>query len=476
MQSAIASIAPDDLIGSLTRLDQAVLDALPIGVYVCDHEGRIVRVNHIAEQLWGRKAASFDTVQRFCGCFRVESIAGVPLAADATPMAQAVRHGASFRNVEAKVENPDGRRWIASVTVQPLYDVYGQIAGAINCFQDITREFEQREALKRQQKCFDLAMVASKMGTWRYTMADNICRYDENAQRLYGLTEEHFLHDEEGVKNKFHADDLELMWSRVMKACDAAGDGLYDVQYRVKQLDGSWRWLSAWGYVEFEGEGEARKPVAIAGASRDMTDLVNADEAQKLLVNELNHRVKNMLATVQSVAMQTQRYTPESFAERFEARLMALSRAHDLLTRKQWARIGISELLEQAFSPFSGGTISPFRISGPDRMLSPRVALALGMVLHELATNATKYGALSMPSGAVDIDWTVEKKDGDDWIVLNWIESGGPPTAQPSRRGFGSRLIERTIGTDLGGEADLRFLASGARCLLRFPLIVEDAH
>ena len=133
------------------------------------------------------------------------------------------------------------------------------------------------------------------------------------------------------MKHKFHADDMDLMWSRVAKACDPNGEGLYDVEYRVRQLDGSWRWLSAWGYVAFEGEGDSRKPVAITGARRDISEMVQATEAQKLLINELNHRVKNMLATVQSIAMQTQRSTPDAFGVRFEERLMALSRAHDLL-------------------------------------------------------------------------------------------------------------------------------------------------
>ena len=130
-------------------------------------------------------------------------------------------------------------------------------------------------------------MTASKMGTWRYTLADNICVYDENAQLLYGLTEARFLHDEEGVKSKFHPDDLELMWSRVTKALDPAGDGRYDVEYRVKQPDGSWRWLSAWGLVEFDGEGPERAPVAITGASRDLTERKQAEELQRLLLNEL---------------------------------------------------------------------------------------------------------------------------------------------------------------------------------------------
>jgi PAS domain-containing protein len=119
---------------------------------------------------------------------------------------------------------------------------------------------DYRELFERQKRLFDLAMTASQMGTWCYTIGDNVCMYDENAQRLYGLTEARFLHDEDGVKSKFHADDLELMWERVAKALDPFGDGRYDVEYRVKQLDGSWRWLSAWGLVEFEGDGPDRKP------------------------------------------------------------------------------------------------------------------------------------------------------------------------------------------------------------------------
>ena len=247
-------------------------------------------------------------------------------------MAQAIRHGASFKNVEARVENPDGRRWIASVTIQPLHDAYGKVTGAINCFQDVTRAYEQREMLARRQKCFDLAMIASKMGTWRYTMADNICVYDENAQKLYGLTAGRFLHDEEGVKQKFHPEDMELMWSRVTKACDPAGDGFYDVEYRVKQPDGSWRWLSAWGYVEFEGEGAERKPVAISGASRDISDAIKADEALRLLIHELNHRVKNLFALASGVVNLSARTaaTPKELAHTVGQRLGALARAHAL--------------------------------------------------------------------------------------------------------------------------------------------------
>jgi two-component sensor histidine kinase len=468
--ASIDIVARPTVLDSLIELDQMVLDALPIGAYACDAEGRIVRFNRKAVELWGRKPSPFDAAQRFCACFRVETLQGTFLPPEATPMAHAVRRGERFEDVEARVENPDGHRWVASVTAQPLRDEYGRIIGAINCFRDITREYEQREALARRQRTFDLAMVASKMGTWRYTMDDNICLYDENAQRLYGLTEARFLHDEEGVKAKFHPDDLERMWSCVTKACDPAGDGRYDVQYRVKQQDGSWRWLSAWGFVEFEGQGPHRRPVAITGASRDISDLVNADEAQKILMDELNHRVKNTLATVQSIAMHTQRSTPEAFGERFDERLMALSRAHDLLSRRNWTGVGLRELLDVGLAPYASEFDSPIVMDGPEVIVAARMGLALGMVIHELATNAAKYGALSSDAGRLHLCWFVVDNKAATTLSLRWIESGEPTVAIPDRKGFGTRLIERSVMKDLGGQVELRFASAGFECELSFPL------
>ena len=229
------------LLESFLDLDQTILDAMPIGIYACDSDGCILRVNRRAVDLWERSPRLLDPAHRFCGSFRVESLEGEFIPPDQTPMARAVLTGESFEGAEAIVQNPDGKRWVARVNVAPLRDADGEIVGAINCFQDVTREHEMRAILERHKRTFDLAMVASQMGTWRYTMADNICIYDENAQRLYGLTEARFLHDEEGVKAKFHPDDMKVMRARVAKALDPEGDGRYDVVYRVKQLDGSCR-------------------------------------------------------------------------------------------------------------------------------------------------------------------------------------------------------------------------------------------
>jgi PAS domain S-box-containing protein len=450
------------LLESFLELDQAVLDALPIGIYACDIDGQIVRVNREAVRLWGQAPRLLDPTQRFCGSFRLESLDGQPIAHDRTPMARAVLHGERFDGAEAVVHNPDGTRWVARVHIAPLRDGDGAVVGAVNCFQDVSREHDMRQALERHQRTFDLAMIASQMGTWRYTLADNICEYDDNAQRLYGLTEARFLHDEEGVKDKFHPDDMELMWARVGKALDPAGDGRYDVEYRVRQRDGSWRWLSAWGLVEFEGNGPTRKPVAIAGASRDLTEMKRAEEVQRLLVNELNHRVKNTLATVQSIAFHTLRGAVDLKTARaaLDARILSLARAHDVLTDRSWSGADLGEVAARALAPFAAAQIV---CGGPSRDVSPKLALALTLALHELATNAVKYGALSRPEGRVELRWAIDGAQ----LSLTWREAGGPPVVAPAHRGFGSTLLEEAVG----GPARLEFAPEGLRYALTTPLV-----
>jgi PAS domain S-box-containing protein len=449
---------PAPLVESFLELDQVLLDALPIGVCICDTDGQILRVNRRAVDFWGWMPKLHDP-QRFCGSFRLESLAGDYIPPLETPMARAALAGESFEDLEAMIQNPDGRRWVARVNIVPLRDADGSLIGAVNCFQDVTREHETRRALQRHERTFELAMVASKMGTWRYTTADNVCVYDENAQRLYGLTEARFHHDKAGVEAKFHPDDTERMWTGVAKALDPEGDGRYDVEYRVKQPDGTWRWLSAWGLVEFEGRGAERKAVAISGASRDLSERKHAEDLQRLLGNELNHRVKNTLATVQSIVNQTLRGAAdiETARSAVNARIVALAGAHDLLTDRSWAGADVAALMKHAVAPFPTGQIV---IEGPSFDVLPSQALALSMALHELATNAAKYGALSRPEGRVELRW----KEFEGALHLTWLESGGPLVAPPTRRGLGSRLLENALSHELNGETRLEFAPGGVRC------------
>jgi PAS domain S-box-containing protein len=208
--------------------------------------------------------------------------------------------------------------------------------------------------------------------------------------------------------------------------------------------------------------------VGIFVEGSDVTDRVQAEQQQKLLVDELNHRVKNTLATVQSIAAQTLRTSPEpaAFRAAFEARLMALSATHDLLTASNWAQAQLRDVILVELRPHGP---ERYRLEGPDLSLTPGEALRLGLVFHELATNAAKYGALSNAAGRVLVRWRVEDGASAPRISLEWIESNGPPVTPPRGRGFGSRLIERSLGGDIGGEAALTFDPAGLRCQINLP-------
>jgi two-component sensor histidine kinase len=204
----------------------------------------------------------------------------------------------------------------------------------------------------------------------------------------------------------------------------------------------------------------------------DVTARVRAAEYQQLLLNELNHRVKNTLATVQSIVSQTLRNapTPPEARALIEQRMIALSRAHDVLTLEKWEGADLRAVIAQALEPFRDPDNDHFHVRGPGLRLSPRMALDLAMALHELATNASKYGALSDASGRIELVWLVDRQCSPPRLKLRWREVGGPPVGSPQRRGFGTRLIERSLAQDLGGEARIDFAPTGVICTIDTPV------
>jgi two-component sensor histidine kinase len=196
-------------------------------------------------------------------------------------------------------------------------------------------------------------------------------------------------------------------------------------------------------------------------------------ERQTMMLHELNHRVRNTLTTVQFLARQSRR--ADDRGERLEGRILALSKTHDLLSRDEWGGASLRTVLENEFAPFWEGQDHRFNLSGPDLDLPPRYVLALGMTVHELTTNAAKYGALSTVRGRVDVTWhLVTGESGGRRLALEWRESGGPPVQEPGKRGFGTRLITGGISRELGGTVRLDFAADGLRCTLDVPLDEPD--
>ncbi len=213
---------------------------------------------------------------------------------------------------------------------------------------------------------------------------------------------------------------------------------------------------------------DAGAVVGIFVQGHEITENVLAAQRQKLMIDELNHRVKNTLATVQSIAIQTARSNtdPASFAETFQSRIMALSHTHNLLTQSHWEGADLRAILEHETEAYGHTRIS---LNGPPVSLEPAVVLSLGMIFHELATNAAKYGALHTPEGRLLIDWALADQRAPK-LKLSWREMGGPKVTAPDRRGFGSRLIERNIRHDLAGEIELVYAPDGLIAELTVPL------
>jgi PAS domain S-box-containing protein len=201
---------------------------------------------------------------------------------------------------------------------------------------------------------------------------------------------------------------------------------------------------------------------------RDITARKRGEELRQLLLNELNHRVKNTLAIVQGIASQTFRNTqvPAAVRNSFEARLMALAAVHDVLTHENWDSAQLRDVVTAVLTPYGGDDVSRFRIRGPNLRMQPRGAVAFALALHELCTNAVKYGALSQPSGRIDIGWSTD----EDTFRFDWRERGGPPVTPNPEKGFGTRLIERALAAELGGEATIDFASAGIACRIVAPL------
>ncbi|WP_168170359.1 PAS domain-containing protein [Rhodanobacter sp. C03] len=210
--------------------------------------------------------------------------------------------------------------------------------------------------------------------------------------------------------------------------------------------------------------------------ARDVTERVRAARHTEMILGELNHRVKNTLATVQAIAQQTlanATHLPD-FAESFLARLLAMSRTHNLLARDTWAGAPLTGIINNELAPYRHDDACTnderVRLQGDELILPPKQALALSMALHELVTNAAKYGSLSVPEGRVSVTWTTRAQDQRPWLLLQWMETGGPPVVPPTRRGFGTRLINEGVPYELDGEVTLAFPPSGVTCTIDVPL------
>ncbi|WP_415846329.1 PAS domain S-box protein [Stutzerimonas zhaodongensis] len=689
------------------------LDSFPGAVYVCDHEGWVVRYNTEAARLWGRAPVLGRNGDRFCGSYQLFLPNGASLAAENCPMASAIKSGIESRNADVIIERPDGSRFVALVNVRALRDSQGVIQGAVNCFQDVSAHHVLAKEL--QLKSADLedffdnsavglhivsgegivlrankaelsllgysadeyigrpianfhedahviedilnklgsgeklesypARLRAKNGSIKHVLITSNARFEngklfntrcftidvtdvyeaETARResddrlsatyeaatvgiaeadshgrflrvndaichMLGRTREQLLamtfleythansKDEDAAlyarqvageldhyvlrKRAFKPDGeivyLDIHSSSVRDCSGAFRYGVrviqdvtaaYRMEKRVRDSERHMRNLlealpaavyttDAEGRITFfnraaiELSGQTPRlgdmwcvtwrlynadesplphdqcPMAVAlkenrpirgveaiaewpdgtrvpfipyptplhdangelvGAINmlvDITERKQAENRQKTLIDELNHRVKNTLVTVQSLAAQTSRNADsasESY-ERFEARLLALSRAHDLLTKRHWGHSPLDSLVREVVAPLLGNEPTRMVMEGPTIELSSRVALNLTMTLNELAINALKHGAMAIDTGSLSIIWNTQLHADGVLLSLVWREHNGPQVSEPKHRGLGSRLMERCIERDLDGTLHLSFAPEGVVC------------
>jgi PAS domain S-box-containing protein len=324
-----------------------------------------------------------------------------------------------------------------------------------------TAELEASTAqLRQSEESRSLALAAGNMGSWDWNRSTGECLWDDGQHRIFGVDRKHFAVTAENVRALIHPED----WERLQTALEHLLKEHKPSQneFRVKRPNGDIRWCIGTAAPSVDAAGRVTR---ISGVTVDITDRKIAEERQALLAREVDHRAKNALALVQSIVRLTRANDIAAYTKAVEGRIRALSRAHTILSLSRWYGADIRGIVEEELEPYRVGETVKAVADGPNVSLQPAAAQSFALALHELVTNAAKYGALSSVSGRVELAWELTA----DRLVLRWIERGGPPTHAPSSPGFGTRIITASVEGQLGGQATFDWRPEGLQCVLSIP-------
>lgn len=459
-------------------LDADLIDALPAAVFAVDGTGALVRWNAAAERLWRRRPRVGEGVGEFRDAWRWPD--GRETAPGEGPLAAAlaaVLAGGEARGIEVLSVRPDGRTVPHVLHPRALRDDAGRVTGALALLvempgrtssgrTDSGRPRSEPTGAELDRERLAAIVSSSNDAIIGKTLDGTVTSWNDGATRMYGYTAEEMVGRSVTLlmPEEIRGEEEDIL-ARLRR-----GERVEDFDTVRMTKDG--RRIDVSLAISPVRDGHGR----IVGASkvaRDITGRKRAEELQRLLLHELNHRVKNTLATIQAIASQSLSRAPDpaSFVASFSGRVQALARAHDLLVAGEFRGTGVADLVrEQVLLGPSDGRV---RAAGPEVQLDPRATVQLALVLHELATNARKYGALARPEGRLAIDWRVEAGP-DRRLVLAWRESGVPDLHAPDGRGrgFGTTLVNRSLET-AGGSAALTYGADGLVCALELPLVAD---
>ena len=316
------------------------------------------------------------------------------------------------------------------------------------------------ERLHRSESRLRLALAGARAGAWEWDAGTDEIVWSPEVFAITGLASEDRARGLETYLTMIEEEDCDTAVSDLKAALGEGGP--FTTEFRIRRTNGVVIWLSISGVIEHT---ETGKPLRAYGILQDVTERKVREEREYLLMREVNHRAKNMLSVVEAIARQTATRNPEDFVERFSERIQALSANQELLVRNEWRGVDIEELVRAQLSHFADLIGSRIVVNGPKLRLKPASAQAIGLAVHELATNAGKYGALSTDKGRVDVFWAT---DGHA-LTMSWTEREGPPVSAPKRHGFGTTVMERMAEASLGGTVGLDYAPSGLTWHLTCP-------
>jgi len=440
--------------------ERQVLDALPAAVYVTDAAGRITYYNNAAAELWGYRPELGRA--EWCGSWKLYWPDGTPLPHDQCPMAISLREGRPIRGLEAIAERPDGSLVPFKPYPTPLFDASGTLVGALNMLVDLTDLRDNERAAQRLS-----ALVESAHDAIIAKDLDGvITSWNPGAERLFGYAAEEVIG--RPITILIPADRLDeepAILARIRR-----GEPVEHFDTVRRRKDGS---LVEIGLSISPIRNAAGQIVGASKVARDITERRRMFDQQKLMHDEMQHRVKNLAAVIGALARQSQppgEPAVEAFATTFLGRVNALLSTGELVVGSSTREADLRQVLESVLQPFiDPSTSSPITIDGPPLLLAEQTAGALALATHELATNALKYGALKQPGGKVSVKWSEQPHADGGRVRLEWKETGGPPTSsEPKRQGFGTRVIRAAVSREREGTTDVIFEPDGLLCRFEF--------
>ncbi len=313
--------------------------------------------------------------------------------------------------------------------------------------------------LMESQQARSLALAAGDMGSWTYDVASDLWNWDEGHRRIFGVGM-NFAPTLESIRRAVHPKDM----AKLEGAFDALSDGnaTTRMELRVIRPNGDIRWCSAAAAASFD---ETGRMIRISGVTTDITDRKDAETRQMLLAREVDHRARNALAIVQAIIRLARAETVEGYVQAVEGRVRALAQTHELLSQSRWQGADVQRLVAEEVAPYRTSGSAKIVAEGPSVLVAPEAAQSIALVLHELATNAAKYGALSTKSGELSIHWTVA----GGRLNVDWSEKGGPKTSRPSTSGFGMKIINANLSSADKGEVKFDWRPEGLHCRISLP-------